>query len=505
MDNEDRLEPTVSAPPPAPEGAAPAPNRFFQAMLRFIPNHWSKILMVWVVLTGGLVIAINKRVKPMYESSSLLRIEPANRDLFNLERKADETFESFLQTQVELIRSANVVSAALTDKDVATTKLVREAKDPESEIRSRLQVGIVEGTYLIRVALTSLEPKDGPAIVNKVVASYISVATDWSDKKNKFQITRLRTYKEELNARVDVKEKAWLGLAEQSTIELIESTRAMAPAGDGLTLSQATRKQASLDEYRQVRGHLFEINLKLLETEALFQHRKAELSAREAEMAPELLAQKRIKDALRKDPEIVLLMNEIEQVQRTVDMANDRKENRNDPSLARTSRQLEVLKHDLRDLIARKQEELALLGVDEDPALRELSEQTDSLKVRKGVYEKLLGQLTVINQKEGSIAARMALAREDLNSLREMRTKVDVRIEQLEFNSRGEARIQQIEPARESGIPIKDARRKLWAITPVGVLALVLGLFLIVELGSGRSANRDEVVRWVPIDENELL
>ena len=86
-----------------------------------------------------------------------------------------------------------------------------------------------------------------------------------------------------------------------------------------------------------------------------------------------------------------------------------------------------------------------------------------------------------------------------------MRSKVDARIEQLEFDSRGEARIQQLEPAKESGVPIKDARRKLWAITPVGVLALVLGLFLIVELQSGRSANRDEVVRWVPIDENELL
>ena len=202
-----------------------------------------------------------------------------------------------------------------------------------------------------------------------------------------------------------MKEKAWLGLAEQSSIELIESTRAMAPASDGLTLPQAKRNQASLDEYRLVRGHLFEINLKLLETEALFKHRKAELSAREAEVAPELLAQKRIKDALRKDPEIVLVMNEIEQVQRSVDMANDRKENRNDPSLVHTSRQLDVLKHDLRDLVARKQEELALLGVDEDPGLRELSEQTDSLKVRKSVYEKFLGQLTVTNQKEGSIAA----------------------------------------------------------------------------------------------------
>ena len=218
------------------------------------------------------------------------------------------------------------------------------------------------GTYLIRVALTSLEPEDGPVIINEVVASYIDVATDWSDKKNKFQITRLKDYKEELNARVDVKEKAWLGLAEQSIVELIESTRAMAPTGDGLTLPQAKHNQASLDEYRQVRGQLFETNMKLIETEALFKNRKAELSAREAGVDPELLAQKRMKDALRRDPDIASLMKEIDQVQRRVDMAHYRTRNPSDPSLVHPSRQLEAMKQDLRDLIARKQEELASVG-----------------------------------------------------------------------------------------------------------------------------------------------
>ena len=485
---------------PAPGGASPGPINIVQAMLRVIAHHWWKILAIWAVLTGGLVIAINKRVKPTYESSSLLRIEPANRDLFNLGLNSAEAFDPFLQTQVELIRSTNVLSAALTEKNVAMTTLVKEAKDPESELRSRLQVGIVGGTYLIRVALTSLEPGDGPVIVNEVVDRYMNVATDWSEKKNKFQIDRLKDYRVDLNDRVERQEKVWLGLAEQSIVELIESTRAMAPGGDGSTLPQAKRNQASLDEYRQVRGQLFETNMKLIETEALFKNRKAELSAREAGVDPELLAQKRIKDALRKDPEIASLMKEIEQVQRKVDMADYRTRNQSDPSLVHPSRQLEAMKQDLRDLIARKQEELASLGADEDTSLHELNGQIDSLKARKNSYEKLLSQLQVTNQKEGSVAARMALAREDLASLREMRASVEKRIEQLEFDSRGEARIQQIEKAKMSGVPIKDGRRKLWAMTPVGVIALVLGLFLFLEIRSGRVADLDEVSRRVPVE-----
>ena len=78
---------------------------------------------------------------------------------------------------MELIRARAVLSAALTKNEVAATRLVREAKDPESEIRSRLQVDVMPGTYLIRVALISPYPKDGPAIVNEVVAQYVSTAS----------------------------------------------------------------------------------------------------------------------------------------------------------------------------------------------------------------------------------------------------------------------------------------------------------------------------------------
>ena len=346
---------------PAPGGASPGPINIVQAMLRVIAHHWWKILAIWAVLTGGLVFAINKRVKPTYESSGVLRIEPANRDLFGLGLNS-EAFGPFLQTQVELIRSPSVLSAALANQKVHGTTLVKEAKDPESELRTQLQVGIVEGTYLIRVALTSLEPEDGPVIVNEVIARYIQVATEWSDKKNKFQITRLNEYKRDLNARVERQEKAWLELVEQSIVELIASPPVMAPGSDGSTLPHAKQNQASLDEYRQVRGQLFEANMKLIETEALFKNRKAELSAREAGADPELLAQKRIKDALRKDPEIASLMKEIEQVQRKVDMADHRTRSKSDPSLAHPLRQLEAMKQDLRDLIARKQEELASAG-----------------------------------------------------------------------------------------------------------------------------------------------
>ena len=127
--------------------------------------------------------------------------------------------------------------------------------------------------------------------------------------------------------------------------------------------------------------------MKLIETEALFKNRKAELSAREAGVDPELLAQKRIKDALRKDPDIASLMKEIEQAPAQGRHGRPSNAEPSDPSLVHSSRQLEAMKQDLRDLIARKQEELASLGADGDDTL--LHELNGQIEFAEGPQEQL--------------------------------------------------------------------------------------------------------------------
>jgi hypothetical protein len=147
-----------------------------RALRRVVADHWGKILVIWLLVTISLVFVIHTRIRPAYESVSLLRLEPPDDRLIQVGADPATTWESFLQTQVERIQSAPVPRAALTKNEVAATRLVREAKDPESEIRSRLRVHPIHGKNLIRVALVSPYPKDGPAIVNGVVAQYVSTA-----------------------------------------------------------------------------------------------------------------------------------------------------------------------------------------------------------------------------------------------------------------------------------------------------------------------------------------
>jgi uncharacterized protein involved in exopolysaccharide biosynthesis len=165
---------TGSTVPPASPGDSRQPGRLVRALRRVLAGHWGKILVIWALVTGSLVFVIFSCFRPVYESVSILRSEPP----IDLMRQpgAAKAWEPFLQTQVELIRSAPVLRAALTKHEVAVTRLVREAKDPESAIRSRLKVNVVPGTYLIEMRLRSSDPEDGPAIVNAVVGQYVSTA-----------------------------------------------------------------------------------------------------------------------------------------------------------------------------------------------------------------------------------------------------------------------------------------------------------------------------------------
>ena len=283
--------------------ALPGPINIVQAMLRVTIHHWWKILAIWAVLTAGGVYAIHVRIKPVYESYGLLRVEPANLDLFNLGTNSAEGFAPFLETQVELIRSPNVLNAALAKPAVVKTTLVSKAKDPEARFARRLSVGILGGTYLIRVALTSQEPGDGPVIVNEIIQGYMHVATEWSDRKNAEQITRLKTYGSELDGKVEEQKANWLSLAEQGIVDLIASTQALATPGDGSNSPQTKpgkdQASASLEEYRQVRGS-FSNQHQTDRDRGQFQEPKGRAQSREAGVDPELLDKKRRKDALQR-------------------------------------------------------------------------------------------------------------------------------------------------------------------------------------------------------------
>lgn len=499
-------QPALADMPMMPAAAASEAGslNLVYAILRVIAHHWWKILAIWAVLTAGLVYLIFTQVRPMYETSSLLRVEPSNRDLFNLGLNSSEVFDHFLQTQVQLMTSPNVLTGALNSKAVSETAIVREAgEDAESVLKGKLAAGVVPGTYLIKVSLTLPDPKEAATIVNEVVRVYLEVAGDWSTNKNKYQIDSLQEYNRVLSAKVKERQDAWLALAGKGNVDLVEVPAAA--AGGGSTLPQAMPSKVSVSEYQQAREQLFRTNMDLIEAEALYNTRKAEIAARGAGVDPDTLLTKRVDDALRKDPEILGLIPRVEQARQRIAEVAYTVRSKYDPARRTVERSTRLLEEQYFQLLEQKREELTNQFREEGTenpmtALHGLAEQIDAMKVRKASYENLLRKIEVSNREQGTDAVQVALVRDDYTTLKEMLISVEKRIEQLQFDARGEARINQISQARENGSPISDSRKKYLMMTPVGVLGVVLGLFLFMELRSGRVADLDDFSRRIPVE-----
>lgn len=469
---------------------------------RALTRHWWKLLAAWAVVSTGLIYLIAIKIKPTFESYSVLRVEPARLDLYGVGLHASEGFGQFLQTQVELVRSPNVLDAALRKSEVYALSIVRSAEDPEAELQRLLQVGIVPGTYLIKVSITSPTPAEASVIIKAVVEAYLKTADEWTDGMSSKQLKSLESYQDELQRQVLEKQNEWLALASKGNIELVNDEG----SGQSSGLPRPSNERITLDEYKRVREQLFQVSLELVETEALLNARRAELKLDASKSDPALRLQRRVREAFKADPEVAQVYQQIEKLQRRHEEIMRLARLRSDPAIAHAERQLRALVARHRQLWDAKYEELVARFQEEtdpsDPASgpRELAERVEMLKIRRTNFEKILSQLKLTNTQEGTDAVKVALVREDLSSLKGMVEAVGRRIEQLKFEARGEARISKIDETRPGGIFVGDNRKKYWAMTPVGVMGVLVGFFVLLEARAGRVADVDELSRRVPVD-----
>jgi uncharacterized protein involved in exopolysaccharide biosynthesis len=256
--------PSPTMPPPPPE----RPDR---------PGHrlLFEVLLPGFFLSVGLCYLISEKIQPLYESVSLLRVEPSPRDLFNLNVHSGEAFAPFLETQVQLIGSPNVLSAVLSDPRIAALPTLRAADDAEVELRKILMVNAVQGTYLLQVKATSPSPTECSAIVNSVVENYLKITAEWSNGLTLAEIKSLETYQRELESQANERRESLMALAKKSDIDLTFNEMQVA-TGTGASLPVPTRSKATMEEYKRLRQQHKDASIELGQAEALLKLREAE-------------------------------------------------------------------------------------------------------------------------------------------------------------------------------------------------------------------------------------
>jgi polysaccharide biosynthesis transport protein len=519
MDTRDSHEPKLPARlspsrPSSPQVKESAPESravkmlSSRVILRGIARYWWQILMIWVLGSTALAALVYAQVKPVYEAVALLKAEPGVQDLFGIRVHAGEAMGAYLETQVVMITSANVLMAVAADSRVANTEILRKARrDTTAELRKLLQVGVIPGTNLIRVAMRAPSPDEAALIVNKVVEVYIKTEAEQAEGLTRTQIEKLEIYEKELKSQVEEQEREWVRLVDQGNVidpqVTLPGDLAADRAGstsDGSTKS-ARRVVVPIEEYRSVRQQLVQTNLELIQAEALLTRRQ-----QDSRGGPDPRAQlmRQLEDRLSIDPELRQLSEEIRKVQESLAAAQRVSRSRLDPAVVRSGQRLVEAttryqrRREMKEQLLR--EELAAQGNDPDRGRRDAQERVAALRAIKDGFEKELARIQVSQKEDARSSVQIQLVREAREQLRGMRSAVNTRLEQLKFESKGEARISLANQANPPGAPDKDNRLKMMAVIPVGLLGALMGLALFAELRSGRVSHPDELAPMLPVE-----
>ena len=485
-------------------GAGGEPSRKFslRVVARAIRRHWWQILLIWGLVSGGLMTWAYLRVKPTYDATAYVQIDPppVSGVLGANVLGSSTSVESQLETQAQRITTPDVLGPAVKDPKVAALPRIQSALDAEAAIRKELRVLIVPKTRYITISMTSTSPEEAVTIVNAVATAYDTSVSSLADADIRKQTKRLERFLDDLNNQVTDKQEHLRELVNRAEVRVgiaVDENAGNPDERDAATQIKE-RDKISLEEFKIVAGQVNAIELDLMEEEKRRDHLKME--QRGSKEAVKL--DRAVDQELQVHPEVVHLGEDFEKARKQLERARQLV-GPSDISYREAKRHMGELKDKyqaaterLRPLIRRRLErELANNGVERD--IRDTEERISRLQTRREGLQKRMKDMKVEKGKEGRLASKDSLeieiARQDLGYTRGMREQIHKQLTAMLYEAENARNKIHLTLAGISYMPSSNKRTAMMAAAPVGTLAVVLAMFVLLEVGAGRVNDPDDL------------
>ncbi len=447
-------------------------------MMRAFRRRWWIILPAWLALSIVVVIVVYQNVKPVYESFALIKVDPHAGTLEHAGEAAGST--QFQATQVELIKTPDVLNAAIADNpDLVKLPILRKAIDPEAEIRKKLNVTIVKGTDLIQVSMASEFPEEAVVVINKVVAAYLKEADRWLGGEVKGKIERLD---EEIKT------------AELKVTELRAKVRDLIKNAESGSREQMKKTDlVSIEEYRDLLKELVtlrdNLDIARLREAALVEEVPAANSTDPGSI------DESIRRAAKNDPVVVDAAKKLANVQANMEGIKS-KIRGPDITLSLARKKYEAIKRVYDSAYAAALDNARRRPAGERGGMS--AAEIELLETRKRIAE-----LTVLIQKRdqriktinfevnerGLHDLELKYAEANEQSAQSFLEMLKKKKQDLEFESRGPKKVVLMQKAKQSNLPQSNKRKMFMAAAPIGIFGALFGLFIVLEMASGRVAD----------------
>ena len=217
----------------------PPPKRLsLRLAARAMRRYWWQALLLWSVLSVGLVYLAATKVKPSFDAVALVRVEMDDSTVFTQNNNAPVDIDAYLENQVSRMTSSTVLGATLSEHpELNRLPFLKDSPDPEGTVRETLRVGVRPKTTLIQVDMSSAIPTEAAEVVNAVVSSYLKLAQATYDATTQRRIEQFVKARDEQS--LEVKKQR----------EIVENLHKSIGAASVETVKD--RSVATLDKYKQ--------------------------------------------------------------------------------------------------------------------------------------------------------------------------------------------------------------------------------------------------------------
>jgi polysaccharide biosynthesis transport protein len=471
-------------------GAPTAKALNVKLIWRAARRHWWQILVLWFLLSAGLMALAYTRIKTNHTATALLIIRSTTPRIFDMNSSGVGDLSRYQKTQVELVTSPDVLADTLvTHPDLAALNVFQGSPDPEAEIRRLLQVEIRKDTNLIAVSMTAEDRKEAVLVVEKVVEAYLKIANRWSAEESQTHITRLQKEANKLNNEITQKRATLRNLVER--------------LGNVDPTQLKDQGRVSLERYNNYLSNLDMAKLRRIELESKWESAKLR-AGRVAAPAPQQMSAETVKQMFYNHPRVIEVVKDRDKVkQRHEDAKRIVAKGRSDPALKHHQDNLAALEGQIKDLWKELgpslQKSVDVAPDDNDKLVAELEAEVSTAKTMENALYEELHRMEVENKQSGGEALEALFARAELDKDGGLLMQIQGQIRQFEFDATGPAKVEQANKLIRVD-PSTNKRMKVMAATPAGVLGVLLALFVLVEVRSGRVGDPDELTSRVRLE-----
>lgn len=239
---------------PASTAATADAGVYLHAMRR----HWLVGIVVGIicaVVVGGITWFL---LPKDYTATALIRVSMRQERLVfdSHERLFLHDYDIYKNTQLQLLRSPFVLSAALRDPEISALKIVRAERDPIIWLQEELRVFFPSDAEIMQVELTEYDKVEVKELVNAVIDAYLVEIVQAEENQRRGRLTQLDRVFTDKENETRSKRAGLKGLADQLGTT---STDTLSVQQQMLTQQYSDLRRAQVKqnfEYKSFQGEL---------------------------------------------------------------------------------------------------------------------------------------------------------------------------------------------------------------------------------------------------------